>query len=412
MCEEDSDDSEAVAKLLEINDSIHRTVERYKLIKKGDVEAASKIPKGTLGTSTGVGKNSSNELSLIDFDPESTGENETAAGAGGANPAPLENDLLGLSIGEQPSGQAGGIALGFGANSGVPGPPLLSSTREQSSNALASHTPPSRQSAGADYTAFSSLTGLDSASKSTSAPVQQPLRKDAHGPPASADPFASLVAAGSRSSSPLNRPAVSKPKAMASSLLDLSEPSTSTPTSAPAQPRTDEQSQNGTVTDDEWNFASSLPENTLPSSHRLEVHSSFIKVEFVSRRPGGQESIQIMVRFSNNTGQAVHGLHFQVAVEKVWALFLSWNPWSLCLFVWPVWVDISLTDGQSYTLQLKPQSGRDLAPHQTNGIEQEVILNDVPNGKGNSVKMRFKVSYSLGQETKEEQGQVPPLGIS
>ena len=53
MCEEESDDSEAVAKLLEINDSIHRTIERYKLIKKGDLDAASKIPKGTLGASMG-----------------------------------------------------------------------------------------------------------------------------------------------------------------------------------------------------------------------------------------------------------------------------------------------------------------------------------------------------------------------
>ncbi|EHK99726.1 putative ADP-ribosylation factor-binding protein C25H2.16c [Glarea lozoyensis 74030] len=54
MCEEESDDHEAVAKLLEINDSIHRTVERYKLMKKGEVDAAAKIAAGTLGTSTGL----------------------------------------------------------------------------------------------------------------------------------------------------------------------------------------------------------------------------------------------------------------------------------------------------------------------------------------------------------------------
>lgn len=46
MCEEESDDTEAVARLLEINDSIHRTVERYKLLKKGDFEAAAKIAQG------------------------------------------------------------------------------------------------------------------------------------------------------------------------------------------------------------------------------------------------------------------------------------------------------------------------------------------------------------------------------
>ena len=70
MCQEESDDPEAVHKLLEINDSIHRTIERYTLIKSGDVDAASRIPKGTLGTTTGVSKNANNELSLIDMDPE------------------------------------------------------------------------------------------------------------------------------------------------------------------------------------------------------------------------------------------------------------------------------------------------------------------------------------------------------
>ena len=115
MCEEESDDQEAVAKLFEINDSIHRTIERYKLIKKGDLEAASKIPKGTLGTSTGVGKNADNELSLIDFG----GEGESSAnGNNGASSKTdsLEDDLLGLSFQDQSYGQGGGIALGFGAN--------------------------------------------------------------------------------------------------------------------------------------------------------------------------------------------------------------------------------------------------------------------------------------------------------
>ena len=117
MCEEESDDHEAVAKLLEINDSIHRTVERYKLMKKGDVDAASKIAKGTLGTSTGVGKNAANELSLIDFDADA----ETTNGSSSAAPAVghsggLEDDLLGLSMSDSSYGQGGGITLGFGNN--------------------------------------------------------------------------------------------------------------------------------------------------------------------------------------------------------------------------------------------------------------------------------------------------------
>ena len=119
MCEEESEDSEAVAKLLEINDSIHRTIERYKLVKKGDLDAASKIPKGTLGTSTGVSKSADNELSLIDFD----GDSEPSVGvtpsknvSSQQKSESLEDDLLGLSFQDKDYGQSGGIALGFGAN--------------------------------------------------------------------------------------------------------------------------------------------------------------------------------------------------------------------------------------------------------------------------------------------------------
>ena len=119
MCEEESDDSEAVAKLLEINDSIHRTIERYKLVKKGDLDAASKIPKGTLGTSTGVSKTADNELSLIDFggDLEPSADGSSSAEVAGQQKAEsLEDDLLGLSFQDENYGQGGGIALGFGAH--------------------------------------------------------------------------------------------------------------------------------------------------------------------------------------------------------------------------------------------------------------------------------------------------------
>jgi hypothetical protein len=118
MCEEESDDHEAVAKLLEINDSINRTVERYKLMKKGDVDAASKIAKGTLGTSTGVGKNAANELSLIDFDADADTNGSSSAAPTSSQTGGLEDDLLGLSMSTPASsyGQGGGIALGFGNN--------------------------------------------------------------------------------------------------------------------------------------------------------------------------------------------------------------------------------------------------------------------------------------------------------
>jgi ADP-ribosylation factor-binding protein GGA len=297
MCEEESNDSEAVAKLLEINDSIHRTVERYKLIRKGDVEAASKIPKGTLGTSTGVVKNAANELSLIDFDPEPRGEDERIEAASGAKATTVEDDLLGLSIQEEPSGAVGGISLGFGANSGIPGVPLLSSTMPQNSAAPPPTTPSPPQPPRPNYEAFSAVAGSQPPSKPGS-PSPMP------------DPFAALISANSRASSPFRRQAAAKPTpASSSSLLDLADAS-SQAASAPSSP-------NGAATDDEWNFASSLPESTLATSQQLEVHSSSIKIEFIASRDTGQQSIHIVAHFSNQTARPIHRVHFQVAVEKV-----------------------------------------------------------------------------------------------
>ena len=120
MCEEESEDTEAVAKLFEINDSIHRTLERYRLIKKGDVAGAAKIPKGTLGASgAGVRQGAGGELSLIDFggpedpgDPLQSTPGESQAQTSNGNS--LENDLLGLSMQEGPSISLGGPSISSG----------------------------------------------------------------------------------------------------------------------------------------------------------------------------------------------------------------------------------------------------------------------------------------------------------
>lgn len=123
MCEEESEDQEAVAKLFEINDSIHRTIERYKLIKKGDLNAAQAIPQGTLGTSLGVSKGANQELSLIDFGAESDLNNTAAASSQQQEQSvdSLQGDLLGLSFGDQstPYGQGGLISLGNGGSQGM-----------------------------------------------------------------------------------------------------------------------------------------------------------------------------------------------------------------------------------------------------------------------------------------------------
>lgn len=119
MCEEESEDTEAVAKLFEINDSIHRTLQRYRLTKKGDLEGAARIPKGTLGTSgAGVSTGPGNELSLIDFGPEDAQPAAAPAAAtsavinGGVPSGNVEDDLLGLSIQDTPRDAGGAISLG------------------------------------------------------------------------------------------------------------------------------------------------------------------------------------------------------------------------------------------------------------------------------------------------------------
>jgi ADP-ribosylation factor-binding protein GGA len=316
MCEEESDDSEAVAKLLEINDSIHRTVERYKLVKKGDVEAAAKIPKGTLGTTTGVGKNAANELSLIDFEPEPTPNGDpNGTSSAQAQATSVQGDLLGLSMDDKPYGQSGGIALGFGTNTGIPGPALLSSTMQQNSArtnvptnvAQVASTP---QPTKPNYDPFSTFSSSRPASKpATPTPSMQQQKQTAPHATTNVDPFAALVSPSPRAGSPAHPRVTSNPAATSSSLLDLMDNS-----SAPSAPSNADK-----VREDEWNFASSLPEaeSTQPVSHHLQVLSSYIKIDFLATRQAQDQTIHIIARFSNDTSQAISGLHFQVAVEKV-----------------------------------------------------------------------------------------------
>ena len=379
MCEEESDDSEAVAKLLEINDSIHRTIERYKLMKAGDVLAAQRIPKGTLGTTTGVGKNAANELSLIDLDPEpSSGPSQSSNGdlLGSSEDAPstasVEDDLLGLSISDRPLGLTGSIALGSGPSGSWSQDPFASIQQAPGANIPPPTASPPPTSSKPNYEAFTSLVSPPASSKpSTPFPVPQPS-KSTTTPPHAIDPFASLVSAGSRSNSRPSTPSQRlnglKGPVGSSALVDVGQ--------------ANKAAKGPSNADEEWDFASALPEASLPSVNNIQVHMSHIKIMFRAERLGGAEPIHIMAQFSNLAVEKVTGLHFQVAVQR------------------------------AYHLKLQPQSGRDMAPVQKNGIQQEIVVTDVPAGSGNSINMRFKVSYLRDGVPHEEQGIVPPLGIA
>ncbi|EEH21345.2 hypothetical protein PABG_07864 [Paracoccidioides brasiliensis Pb03] len=364
MCEEESDDSEAVAKLLEINDSIHRTIQRYKLVKSGDLEAAAKIPKGTLGTSTGVKKTADNEFSLIDFsaDAEPSSNGSTIASTSQPQaPKSSEGDLLGLSFQDNSQPEHGGISLGYGFNSSPLALPGFSPSSQPSGNLFNDPNP--------------SATAVSVSNTQSPAPLLTSIQQQIATPPP-ADPFTSLVSARSQTSSPFHQlqSFMGTSHSPSAAILDLAQPV--------SQPAAQTTAPTSTAGDDEWTFASALPEDSAPSTSKVQVLKSSIGIDFISSRNAGEQKIHVVVSFSSNTSQPISEIHFQVAIEK------------------------------AYTLQLTPQSGRQLAPLQQNGVRLEMHLNGIPPGSGNSVKLRYKVSYKLGAELKEEQGRVPPLGIA
>lgn len=295
MCEEESEDHEAVAKLFEINDSIHRTIERYKLMKKGDIEAANAIPKGTLGVSgAGVKKGENNELSLIDFGGPEDQQQEQGGSATLPQETPkqkgnaLEDDLLGLNMGDGNYGQGGGISLGGPSN----GAANIMAQFNQPANSIFNTQPKPAPST------FANLLG--GGSQPASKPAT-PIPASLHQPKKS-DPFAAL-STPSRQGSPAN--------------FQQAPP---TPRS-PAPPKTTASSQpvdllgigsSHNAAEDEWEFSSALPDQPA----EIVVTNSSIRTVFTASRTSDSE-ILIQSRISNQTGNEVGDLTFQLAVTKV-----------------------------------------------------------------------------------------------
>ncbi|XP_044715525.1 VHS domain-containing protein [Hirsutella rhossiliensis] len=326
MCEEESEDHEAVAKLFEINDSIHRTVERYKLMKKGDMEGAASVAAGAPPPKAAAA-GPATELSLIDLDADADAADTNGSNGASQVHSPasgLENDLLGLDIGGPSStyGQGGNIVLGFGANQNVPGPALLSSMTQDSS-------------AGASGPTSQSTTPQPAAQQQPPPPPPPPQ-------PAS-DPFAAFSA---------------PPKPAAATADD----------------------------DDEWNFTSSLPPAapSKPREHKSLVTDTGLRAEFLAKRVGPNNAINIVFSFGNNTAQPITELHFQLAVTK------------------------------GYELQLKPQTGRDLGPKQSRGVTQEVDVWHAGDRtrRVESAKLRWRAAYRVGAEQRNEMGEIPEFAIA
>lgn len=398
MCEEESDDAEAVNKLLVINDSIHRTIQRYKLMKAGRIQDANKIEKGTLGTTTGVGRNAANELSLIDFDLEPTTESsqptssakpasngslldDMNSAATSSQQTTIEDDLLGLSMGGPPA--TGGISLGGATNLNFFNTSTTFSAPPQSTQASipAPFTNPI-QSPKPNYDAFASLSSaLPKSKPATPNPAQQ--QKQPPSSLASSDPFAALVSSGSRPTSRPATPSMQQNGARATS--SSFQPSGFASTQSSAVPAATA----STSADDDWNFVSALPEQTpaLPTKSSQVVHENGkLRITLECMRQSNQATqppgIFARVSFSNPTTSPISGLHFQIAVEK------------------------------AYTLQLKPQTGKEVPANSTDSVTQDLQISNVPLGKGTAVKIRFKASYNWGVVPTDEQGMVTNLGIA
>ncbi|KAI1385191.1 VHS-domain-containing protein [Hypoxylon trugodes] len=359
MCEEESDDHEAVAKLFEINDSIHRTVERWKLLKKGDIEGANKIAQGapiptTSSAPAGKSTSAANELSLIDFDADAAANGSANNTAGTSSQAGgLENDLLGLSLGDSSSsfGQGGGISLGFGSNQNVPGPALLSSMTQNNSakGPVSTPTPP-------PFSSFSGFTSPPTGSQSNTPQPNLAQQSSFSRPPQKAtpanDPFAALAS-----------PQFS------------SKPATPKPAPPPATSNDD----------DEWSFSSALPpEPSLPAEYKVNVKDGPLQIDLNARRATIPSALSLVFLFSNTTTAPISNLHYQLAVTK------------------------------GYELQLQPQTGRALQPRQTAGVTQTVEVYHAGDRvrKVETIKLRWRVSYTLGAEQRSETGEIPEFGIA
>lgn len=153
-----------------------------------------------------------------------------------------------------------------------------------------------------------------------------------------------------------------------------STPGSSTPTPAKAG------SGSGSLLDD-WTFTSAAPASPTQAANiqELTVLDSSLKIVFELKR-NSPTDIAITAYFSNKSPlQPINGLNFQLAVPK--ALHLKMNP----------------------------QSGSTLLPNSVNGVNQSITVSDPQAGSSTKIKLRWKVTYTLGASHLQEDGIIESL---
>lgn len=201
----------------------------------------------------------------------------------------LEDDLLGLSMGDTAYGSGGALTLGS-PNNGLADLAGSSSSQPTPAPAAAAIPPPVQaQAAKANYDPFGMISSPVPASNSFNQPQQQPQK--------AADPFAAL-SGSSRTASPFQFQQSVKPPA------------------SPAVPQSAASLLGG---DDEWTFSSSLPpQPQQPQSNTVTVIDSSVRAIFnISRPAGANDYLAIDARISNKTPQPISDFTLQLAVTKV-----------------------------------------------------------------------------------------------
>jgi len=209
----------------------------------------------------------------------------------------------------------------------VPGPSLLSSTTQQNSASVSTPSaaplpmqapPPTKP----NYDPFQSLTSSHPSSRSATPGPPSLLQSQQASKPSqlSSDPFAALSSPAPRqasSSLSTHRARLPAPSPSAS-LFDFASPKSPPPQAQATSSSL--QTSNGASADDDWNFASALPDDTthLPSANDLIVSDTSVKIAFHVSRPHVEGSlVLIQATFTNNTPNLITEYAFQVAVTKV-----------------------------------------------------------------------------------------------
>lgn len=129
----------------------------------------------------------------------------------------------------------------------------------------------------------------------------------------------------------------------------------------------------------DWTFSSaptySTTSNSTPSHHANVLNDS-LKLIFTMSRDS-PSSLEVKASFSNTSASLISNINLQLAVPR------------------------------SFNLQMQPQSSTLLAPFATSPITQVTIVDNVT--KGTSLKIRWRVTATLGTASYERQGVIDDI---